>query len=87
MIINNFSIDFKNNILIITSENGVKEKDIPELKTIVEETMEKIYNYVMYRDGLGYYHCWDYLKNDSVYCATLNKTYAIKLINKYINEK
>ena len=86
MNIDNFSVEFHNKILIVTSRDGVTKDDALKAKSILEESTGHDYYYVMYKDKLGYYKCYDFLRDNSVYCATLKKTYAIELITKYIKE-
>jgi hypothetical protein len=85
--IGNFSVEFKNNIPIVTNKNGVVKDDLDFIRTSLKETMDKTYDYMMYRDPLGYYHCWDFFKNESIYCITMNKTYACELVQKEVKSR
>lgn len=85
-LINDYSIDIKDEVLIVSNKNGVIKDDVSYIKEILEESTGKVYNYIMYKDSLGYYHAYDFILNKSIYCATLNRTHARELVNKYIKE-
>ena len=83
--ISKFKFDIKDNIVIVSSFNGIKSLEIiKELKEMFENTYNKIYNYWIYSDSLGYYHGYDFLNNCSVYCTSLSKPTAIKWFKEEI---
>lgn len=83
MSINDFSLDVKDGILIVTSKKGVTKDEMFEVKSLFESGSSHIYNYVMYSDGLGYYHAYDFINNQFIYCTTINRKYALELVKKY----
>lgn len=85
-VIDDFVIDIKEEILIITRKNGVIKDDIAYIKSIFEENTGKIYNYIMYQDSLGYYHGYDFINNTSVYCTSISKKYAIELFKQDLKQ-
>lgn len=85
--IGNFSVEFKNSIVIVSNKNGVVKDDLDYIRESLKETMNKIYDIIMYKDPLGYYHCWDFSINESIYCITMNKTYAIELVQKELKKR
>lgn len=86
MDINNFSLDVRDRVLIITSKKGVSHNEMLEIKSLFETSSEHVYNYVMYKDGLGYYHTYDFINEDFIYCTTLNLKRALEFLNKQIKE-
>lgn len=85
MNINDFSINVMDNILIITNKTGVSKEDAIEIKLQLEHSTGHIYNYVLYRDCLGYFKGLDFLLNIPVYCSTINRTYARQLMLEHIS--
>lgn len=82
MVIGNFEINIKDGIIIVTSKKNVTLDDLREMKTLMEENTGHAYNYGIYRDITGYHDGYDFLKNISVYCGTLNQKVAIdKMLN------
>lgn len=87
MEVDNFTINIKNGILIVTSKKNVTLDNLKDLKILMERSTERGYNYGMYRNALGYYDGYDFLLNISVYCSSLKESRAIEMIENYILTK
>jgi len=83
MNINDYNIGMKDGILIVTSRKKVTKDDLLEIKILFEESTGHTYRYGTYKDLLGYYHCYDFEKDYSIYCGSLNESAAIKAIKNY----
>lgn len=85
MKINNLTLGIKDNILIVTGplDKDVTKDNLLEIKTLLEETTGHTYKYGMYRNIIGYYCGFDFIRNDSVYCSTLSQKAAIEMMNEY----
>lgn len=85
MQINNLNIGIKDKILIVTGpvNKDVTKEDLIEIKMLLEESTGHTYEYGMYRNIVGYYCGFDFIRNDSVYCGSLNQKVALELMNEY----
>lgn len=81
MNINGFDVDISDKILIITSKyKNVTLSDLIEIKTLIEQNINHKYEYGMYRDIVGYYVGYDFIKGDFVYCGSRQKKDAINFM-------
>ena len=87
MEINNFKIGIKDKILVVTSKKNVTLDDLKEVRMLLQESTEYDYNYGMYRDIIGYYDGYDFIKNTSIYCGSLNENVSLKKIQDYIKSE
>ena len=88
MKIGDFEVFVEDQIMIVTNKKRtVKLEDVKEIREILKETLNKTYNYVIYNSLLGYYSGYDFLKEKSVYCGSMNKATNIKKMKRYIEDE
>jgi hypothetical protein len=83
----NYNIDLIDGILVVTAKGKTTLDMLTEAKTLLSNSTGNIYNYGMFKDGLGYYHGYDFIKKYSIYCTTMNRRAAINLVKEYINKQ
>jgi hypothetical protein len=86
MIIDNFSIEIKDGILIIKSIKPltVTLDQAQELKSIMEENTGKVYKYAIYSNCLGYFSGYDFDTDSHIYCGSLSIPRNIEKMKEYI---
>lgn len=85
MKIDNFDVQIKDKLLIVTApfNRDVTKEDLLEVKKLLENSTNYIFEYGLYRNIIGYYYGFDFVLNDSVNIGTLNLKVAIEMINTY----
>jgi hypothetical protein len=87
MKIDHLNVDIFSGILIVTSKKNVTLDDLKEVHEIMEDSLSRTYNYGIYQDIIGYFDGYDFKKNISIYCGTLNETKALEKIINYRDEQ
>lgn len=88
MLINNFKLEIKDGILIISKKDKTVELyEVSDLKSLMEESTGKKYYYAIYANSLGYYTGYDFECNEYVYCGSLSIPRNITRMKAYISNK
>lgn len=87
MKIDHLNVELVKGILVVTSKKNVTLDDLKEVHEIMENSSGKTYDYGIYQDLIGYFDGYDFKRNISVYCGTLNEKKALEKIINYHNEQ
>ena len=78
-------ISIKESVLIIKKlGKSPTIEEIKEIKEIYARDSNKIFNYVLFDNVLGYFSGYDFHLNKSIYCGYLSERTALKSILEYI---
>jgi hypothetical protein len=85
--ISQITFDIKDPVLVIVHPSGLNQEQALYVKSIFENSVNRKFNFIMYKDSLGYYQAFDNIQNNSIYCATMSRKYGLELINDHIINK
>lgn len=78
----NFNLTFENDLFLIRTKEKLNLTILEEIRNSLPRT----FRFAMYKDSLGYHHCYDFVKDNYVYCGSMNYKEALSLVTKYKEE-
>lgn len=83
---NNIKHSIKGGILILEFKCKVDLDLVRQYKELFENSTNKTYPIVLYKNVIGYYSAYDFEKDCSIYCGTMSEKTSLKQIQDYKNE-
>lgn len=76
------------NILILKDKNNtITLQEANNFRISFEITLKKSFPFVGFCNILGYYSGYDFNKNQSIYCGTMNEKTTVDQIKEYIKKE
>ena len=76
----------KNKILIIEANDRITRDLVKQYKNNFENSTNKKYPIVLWKNTIGYYSAYDFEKDCSIYCGTMSEKTSLEQIKEYLNE-
>ena len=76
----------KNKILIIEANDRITRDLVKQYKKNFENSTNKKYPIVLWKNTIGYYSAYDFEKDCSIYCGTMSEKTSLEQIKEYLNE-
>lgn len=77
----------KDEILIIEANDHIDRSIVKELKESFENSTNKKYPIILWRNLVGYYSAYDFNNDCSIYCGTLSEKTSLEQIKEYEKNK
>ena len=82
-----YKISLRSKILIIEAQNfSITIPKVDYIRKEFEQSTGKTFDYVLYKNVLGYYAAYDFLNDNSIYCGSRSENQSIEQIKEYLKD-